>query len=261
MEPYYQDGLRMIFLGDTLELLPKLPPESIDLVVTDPPWFVSSEVIIHRSMNPKKYKYRGPDIILDFGEWDHFENEEQYWEFTKAWFKETTRVLKTKGHLVTFFDQNKVSYLVDYADKLGMKMRQFLYWLKSNPVPRARKVDFMVALEQAVWFTKGTKSGATFNYRLGQQRNYIEAAIPGHTTREDGDRTHPTQKPVRVISKWIAYLSKPNAVILDPLMGSGTTLVAAKRLGRQAIGIEINEGYCQAAKERLERVPLTLDIE
>jgi len=258
MKPYYDDGWVRIYKEDALEILPHFPPESVDLVITDPPWCISKEVVIHRSMNPKKYKYVGKDIKLDFGSWDHFESEEEYWDFTKAWFSEAVRVLKQKGHLITFFDQNRVSYLIDYAQHNGMLMRQFLYWLKTNPVPRARKVDFMVALEQAVWFTKGSKSGATFNYQLGQQRYYVEAPIPGNATKEDGGRVHPTQQPVRVISTWIAYLSNPGDTVLDPLMGSGTTLVACKRLGRKGIGIEIDEKYCCLAKHRLEQIPIPM---
>jgi len=226
---------------------------SVDLIITDPPWCISREVTIHRSMNPMKYKYVGKDINLDFGKWDHFESEEEYREFTKNWFTEAVRVLREGGHLITFFDVMRISWLVELAKGLSCIPRQVLYWLKTNPVPRARCVDFIVSLEAAPWFTKGTKSRAkaTFNYQLGQQRNYVEAPIPGHTTKEDGDRVHPTQKPLKPIKVWILYLSNRGDLVLDPFCGSGTVCLAAKMLGRHFIGIEREEIYWKAANERL----------
>jgi len=201
----------------------------------------------------KKYRYVGKDIDLDFGEWDHFRNEEDYWNFIKERFKETARVLKLKGHLVTFFDQSRASYLIDYVKTVNLMMRQHLYWLKTNPLPRARKVDFMVALEQALWFTKGTKSGATFNYKLGQQVNYVEASIPGHTTKEDGERIHPTQKPCKVIEVWMAYLSNEDEWVLDPFAGSGTVGIISAKLNRNSILVDISKEYCESAYARLRK--------
>jgi DNA modification methylase len=249
MKPYYQDKWVTIYHGDCREILPQLNVE-VDLVLTDPPWFVSSEVIIHRSFNPQKYKYTGKDIVLDFGDWDHFENEAEYRAFTRDWLEKAASCLREKGHLVTFFDQNRTSWLIEDAKDFGLRIRQHLYWVKSNPVPRARKVDFMVALEHACWFTKGNKAGATFNYQLGQQPNYILAPIPGHTSRDDGERSHPTQKPFKVFATWISYLSNPHDLILDPFLGSGVTCYCAKKLNRYSIGMEIEEKYCEIAARR-----------
>lgn len=246
--------VNQVIQGDCREVLKQLPDGCVDMVLTDPPWMVSSEVRIHRAMNPVKYKYVGKDIILDFGKWDHFENEEEYWKFTKEWFSEAVRVLKNKGHLITFFDQNKVSYLIDYAKSLGMLMRQHLYWKKTNPVPRARKVDFMISLEHACWFTKGTKSGATFNYWLGQQSNCVEASIPNNP------RYHPTEKPVKVLSVWVNYLTNEGDIVLDPMCGSGSTLVASKMLRRGYLGIEIDPKYVEVARKRLEETVSSRDL-
>jgi DNA modification methylase len=140
------------------------------------------------------------------------------------------------------------------AEGMGLEFRQHLFWLKSNPVPRARKVDFMVALEHACWFTKGTKSGAAFHYELGQQPNYVEAPIP------NSPRHHPTEKPVRVLEVWIRYLTDPGDVVLDPMCGSGSTLVAAKRAGRRFIGVERDPRYCGIARGRLARTEWPLDF-
>ena len=240
--------INKVIHGNCIEVMRQWSDECIDFILTDPPWMISSEVVIHRSMNPMKYRAK-TSIRLDFGEWDHFEDKSKYWKFTERWLSESVRVLKYRGHLVTFFDQNKVSTLIDLAESLNLKVRQHLYWLKSNPVPRARKVDFMVALEHAIWFTKGTKAGATFNYHLGQRPNYVIAAIPNNP------RLHPAQKPESVLEVWIKYLTEENDIVLDPMCGSGTTLVVAKKLGRNYIGIDISEEYCDMARRRLSEVP------
>jgi len=227
-----------------------MPNGCVDMVLTDPPWMISSQIVIHRSMNPEKYKYTGKNIDLDFGDWDHFESDEEYLAFTNAWIQEAARVTKEKGHLVIFFDQDRSSQLIEIAKAANCQRRQHLYWLKTNPVPRARKVDFMSALEHAIWFTKGDRSKATFNYQLGQQRNCVAASIPGHTTGEDGARVHPTQKPIKVLKTWIAYLTNPGEIVFDPFMGSGATGIAAARVGRNFFGCDISEEFAKAAGER-----------
>jgi DNA modification methylase len=80
----------------------------------------------------------------------------------------------------------------------------------------------------------------------------------GYLRENNEDRFHPTQKPLNII-KWAAELSPLNNTILDPFMGSGTTLVAAKQLGRRAIGIEISQEYCDIAIERLRQQVLPFD--
>jgi len=264
VKPFFQMENILLYLGDCLTILDELEIGSVDMVCTDPPWGISREVIIHRSSNPQKYKYVGKDISLDFGEWDHFEDLETYLAFTNEWVPKTIRLLKRGGHWVSFFDIMKVSYLIELGRELDCQPRQILAWRKTNPVPRGRCVDFMVALEHAIWLTKETKARAesTFNWELGQQQTCIEAPIPGHTTSSDGERSHPTQKPVSVLKVWISYLSKPGDTILDPFCGSGSTLIAALELGRKAIGIEIDEDYCRSAVARLKRAtrPLPLDL-
>jgi len=251
-ELYYQDTYIKLYHGDCRDMC-EVGDGEVDMVLTDPPWMVSKEIRIHRSINPKKHKYVGRDIYLNFGEWDWFASEDEYYAFTRDWLTEAVRCLRNKGHLISFFDQRKVTRLIEIAEELGLIMRQHLYWLKTNPTPRARKIDFVIALEYACWFTKGTKSGATFNYQLGQQANYVEAPIPGHTTKLDGKRVHPTQKPVKVLMTWIKYLTNAGDLVLDPMCGSGSTLLAAKLLERRAIGYEIDDGYCEAAANRLRQ--------
>jgi DNA modification methylase len=232
--------------GDCLKVLPTIPDESVDLVLTDPPFMISSDLVIKRN-NLKKSKYkRASDISYQFGEWDYFENKEKYFEFTYNWLKECIRILRKGGALVTFFDKAKISYIWDFLEENGMKNRQILIWLKTNPTPRLRKVNFSTTSSFLVWSVK--KGGKqTFNYKIGYQTDYIFSPIVMGKEREQ----HPTQKPEKVIETWMKYLSNEGDMILDPFLGSGTTMKVARDLKRSCIGIEINPKYIEICKKRL----------
>jgi len=242
----------LLIKGDALEVLKHMPSATIDLVITDPPFMISREAKIARSRNPKKYKFVGKDISLMFGDWDVFESEKDYWKFTFRWLKEVWRSLRKGGHLLIFFDHYKITPIIKWCRRHDGVPRQPLFFIRQNPVPMARKVSFMNAVNSIIWITKHSTSRkyATFNYELGQHPNYIVSPIcSGKERYEYG--FHPTQKPLRVYEWLIKYLSKENDIILDPFLGAGTALVAARNLNRHAIGIEINEEYINMAKKRI----------
>ena len=236
-----------IIQGDCLEILKTFPDNSVDAVITDPPYMISQQVKIGRSPNTK-YK-ANKDIDLNFGEWDNqWETEKEYIDWCKKWLKECVRVLKPYHHLVFFFDKKKITPVWEYLEKLGMKGRSPLYWIKSNPVPRGRKVDFMKAVEMALWFTKDGVKQDYFNWQLGQAKDYVIDSIP------QCPRYHPTQKAEKPLIQWMNYLTKQGDVVLDPFVGSATTCVVAKKLNRKYIGIDINSNYIEIAKARLSAV-------
>ena len=203
----------------------------------------------------KRWKYRGKDIVLDFGVWDHFESLEHYLQFTENWLRECARICRKGAHLVIFFDKLKLSYLIEIGQKYDLIPRQPLFWMKTNPVPQARKVKFMDSLEMMMWFTKETISRkfATFNYELGQHSEvFISPICQGKERYEFGK--HPTQKPEKVIAGVMQYLSKEGDIILDPFVGSGTICVVAKKLGRNFIGIDINLEFVEIARKRIAKI-------
>jgi DNA modification methylase len=125
--------------------------------------------------------------------------------------------------------------------------RQALYWKKKNPKPRLRKVDFRVAIESMFWGCKKDK-GHFFNWELGQQNNIVECAVFLNTERTG----HPTQKPTPVLIPWIKYLCPENGIVLDPFVGSGSTLVACQKLNRNAIGYDIDPKMEKIMEKRLK---------
>jgi len=243
--------INQIICGDCLEVLKTFPDESIDMILTDPPFMISSGTRIVR----KGGKFgKAKTIDLDFGDWDKFSSKKAYLDFTRRWVSECCRVLKKGGNFVSFFAKEKISYLWEYLENNGMKGHDILVWIITNPAPRARKVNFSQATNFMVWASKqGAKH--TFHYEYGQQANWIKWRICMGKERLN----HPTQKPEYLMRVLLKYLSNENDIILDPFVGSGTTCVVAKKLGRKWIGIDINEAYCEMARKRLSAVPEKLD--
>jgi len=253
MRPYYErDGIT-IYNADCLDVLPLIEAESAALILTDPPYNVSARggranTTIGR-LPRKDGTFR--EVRRDFGEWDHG------WE-PDPFLAEVPRLLAPGGSLVAFTSEFLFApYLAS-----GLEHRSLAYWRKSNPAPNFRK-QIVRAVEMAVWQTKG--GGWTFNaggYRPNEWEGPEDGEvvlsegpiISGFTVQNTGEaRVHPTQKPEWLMREWVSLWSNPGDLILDPFMGSGTTLRAAADLGRRAIGIEISDDYCAGAVERLRQ--------
>jgi site-specific DNA-methyltransferase (adenine-specific) len=131
----------------------------------------------------------------------------------------------------------------------GLNHRNLIYWRKSNPTPAFRKL-YVRAVEMAVWQVKG-KTGWTWNSG-GYTVNVLEGPIvAGFACANGQTREHPTQKPLWLMARLIEQHTNEGDLILDPFAGSGTTAVAAKRMGRRAVVIEQDESYCEIAAKRL----------
>lgn len=249
VDPYFSSDLGELYLGDCLEILPQLEDKSVDLVLTDPPYMISNEVIITRGRN--KMKFKGPDIKHNFGEWDRFESLEDFYKFTYSWMDFVVERLRPGGMFCSYFDRDRINFMSRYLQGNGFKTKGYFADIKTNPVPQARKVKWMNGWEMiGLWQKPDGK--LTYNYKLGQQADYALRPIVGNTTKEDGDRCHPTQKPISVSRLFISYWSNGGDLVLDPFVGSGFVPIACEKLGRRWIGIEISEEYCEIAKKRIE---------
>ena len=235
-----------LFLGDALKVLKDLPDESIDGIVTDPPYGIANEVLITRRRNGLKFK-KGKDISHNFGKWDKFEDIEKYLEFTYMWIDECIRVLKKGRMFISFFDRDKINFISHYLQEKGFKMKGYFAFVKSNPVPQARKVQFRNGWEEAGLWQK-EEGKLVFNYQYGQQADYVIHSICGGKERTK----HPTQKPLKVIEPLIKYWHNEGEWVLDPFMGSGTMGLLCKKYKINFVGIEQNKEYFEIAKQRIE---------
>ena len=226
-----------IYHGDCIDVLTGLESESVDLILTDPPYNVSARSPIG-SVPRQDGTHR--EIRRDFGAWDHG------WD-PMPFLAEARRLLRDGGSLVAFTSEHLFApYLAS-----GLDHRALLHWRKTNPAPNFRK-QLVRAVEMAVWQTQG--AGWTFNAGGYRPNVWQGPIINGYLSQNtDEKRWHPTQKPEWLMRAWIELFSMPGDLILDPFAGSGTTLRAAKDLGRRAIGIEVDEEYCKIAVERMRQ--------
>jgi len=234
-----------IITGDCLEVLPTIEDKSIDMLFTDPPFNIShanGDIIRKNSKNPH-YRFKGKNIKRNIGEWDKFDTDDNYWSFMVQWIEIANQKLKKDCNFVCFIAKEKVSYLEDILREYGFRSRNVLAWIKKNPVPQLRKVNFASALEFILWCSRGNN---TFNYKLGHSPNYMFLPIVGGKERND----HPAQKPEKLVSWIIQYLSNEGDIILDPFTGSGTIPRIAMNLKRHSVGIEIDSKYVKMAKNR-----------
>lgn len=223
---------------DAFEGLKKLDDESVDLVVTDPPYNIASKT---------KLTIRRNTIVstLDaFGKWDRF-HPFDYDVFIMRLLSECYRVLKPGGSLYLFTSRENNGYFVRQAKLRGFTYRNQLAMLKTTQLPSFAKANWRSGFEVCMYLCKGAMP-KTFNF--GEQKdmkNYYLFPIRHKQTR------HPTEKPLEFIKKLVAASSNPGDLVLDPFMGSGTTAVACQELGRQFIGFEREKEYVKMARARL----------
>ncbi len=219
MTPYYEhDGL-VIYNGDCREILPTLP--KVDLVLTDPPYGIALDTDNSRFSGGTRGNMakRGNGIGSAGGK--PIANDAEAFD---------------PSFLMAYGSHQIVWGWNNYPDLLPRGA--CLVWLKRYDEAFG---SFLSDAETA-WMSKG--------HGVYCRRDLSNNAIAN-------ERAHPTQKPLTLMT-WCLDFFPHAQTILDPFMGSGTTLVAAKRLGRQAIGIEIEEKYCEIAARRVEAERLTL---
>ena len=218
---------------DCLKIMPLIEKNSIDLILTDPPYIISRETNFSKGGgNEAKYG----TLKMDFGEWDWGEgiNMEKY--FTEAY-----RILKKGGTIIMFYDIFKMQSIKDIAEKIGFKQPRIGFWNKTNAVPVNARINYLSnAREYFISFCKGKKG--VFN-------SYYDKGVYDYPIVSGKERVHPTQKPYGLMCDLINIHTNPGDTVLDTFCGSGVTLKACKDLGRNGIGIEIDEKYYNICQE------------
>jgi len=220
MKPYYQDKYATIFLGNCLELLPDMP--KVDLVLTDPPYGLNFDYISYEDTreNLKKFIEGGLISIC--------ENAARISAFSIP-------MLNVSIYPQPFWILSCNWNTTGSYGKMGFNQWFPIY------IYAEKDIDFKTVssiIKSDVIFENGGGS-------VGFQR-------------DGNEKKHTCPKPLGLWKKLMTRLSFERNTILDPFVGSGTTLVAAKQLNRQAIGIEIEEKYCEIAAQRLSQEVLDL---
>ena len=231
-----------LFNAECTAIMSTLPDNSIDCIITDPPYNLG--LFMHqRNTNLKKMR----DNQFAYAGWDNLEFE-KWQQNMKLWLHECHRVLKKRGTLIIFMAIIKVGDLIKLAEQEGFYYKTTGIWHKKNPMPRNMKIQFVNSTECWIYFINDGTSG-TFHNNGSVCHDFFESSICPASEKKYGK--HPTQKPLVIMKNLIEILTNPDDIILDSFMGSGSTCVAAKQLGRRYIGIELNEEYYKIAEARL----------
>ena len=218
---------------DCLTILKGISTNSIDLVITDPPYKLNKTTGSMTSTS-KAEKWQGN---LKAG--DKTANIINMVKFSE-WLPEVYRVLKKDAHCYIWINDKNLIDLCNEAEKVGFKLHNILVWKKNNVTPNRwylKYCEFILFLHK----------GKSFPIRnMGDAQLYECDNINGK------DKLHPTQKPIEYLERLIIKSSNEFDTVLDCFMGSGSTGVACKNLNRKFIGIELDDNYFNIAKERIE---------
>lgn len=234
--------------GDGQVALAEVPSNSVDLVLTDPPYGIANSAKLTKIKDKvvSTQQAWGNDFT------DSWATIEEYYDWFKPFIAQFVRVLKDNGSLILFLDRKYTGLIVHYLERdFKLNFKNKIYFKKKNPLPSIRKNNYRSTVEEAVWFTKGKQY--TFNF--GPQADMVQF-YEGPIGRKKTE--HPTEKYGWMIEPLIKNHTCPGDVVLDAFAGSATTLVLAKKHGCHAIGFEKDSRFYEMARARIRQEQLKL---
>ena len=214
--------------GNCLDIMPRLKEQSIDLIVTDPPY-----------TRTKRGKSCRPNWMPDNMGDSVFEGQIPDAE---TWVGECFRILKPDTHFYTFTNTNDIQQYLNSATSVGFKLHNIISMIKDTLMPNRW---YCKQTELILFFRKGNAKPIN-DYA---SRDNVQVVMP----KQSSGKLHITQKPLNYIAKLVTNSSQPNEIVFDPFMGSGTTGVAATENDRRFIGVEQNVKYCNVAEYRIRQ--------
>ena len=221
--------------GDCLELIKKIPNESVDMICTDPPYKITARGNGGNSggMFQKKEVNNGKVFKTN-----NLEIED--------WLPELYRVLKDKSHCYIMTNNKNITHYLNVIDKSNFHFIKCLIWVKDNKIMGQ---TYMSQFEYIIMLRKGGHK------RINDCGVSDVLQIPNKKMKDENKKTiHDTEKPVDLTNILVASSSNENDIVFDPFMGIGGAGVSAVSLNRNFIGIELDENYFNIAKERIENV-------
>jgi site-specific DNA-methyltransferase (adenine-specific) len=232
--------LNRLYNMDCLEGLKLIPDNSIDLVVTDPPYKIvqggcSNKAVTINACGGILNKHDGDNIELVKKGKIFNHNEIQFNE----WLPEIYRVLKDNSHCYIMINGRNLAELQMEAEKVGFRFHNIIAWDKGNATPNKW---YMQRLEFILFLFKGEAKN------INNMGTTTLLQVPNI---KRGTKLHPTEKPTDLMKILIENSSKKNDIVLEPFAGCGSTLLACKETGRNFIGFELDKHYHSIAEKRL----------
>ena len=224
-----------IINGDSLKELKKIPDETFDLIFADPPYNLQLQNSLIR---PDRSRVNAVD-----DKWDQFESFKSYDEFTYEWLKQSNRVLKKDGSIWVIGSYHNIFRVGKIIQDLGFWILNDVIWSKNNPMPNFH-------YQSMKSFNDDLQMRSTWNLPICNGKERL---------KDNGTKVHSTQKPEALLHRVVLASTNKNDFILDPFLGSGTTAVVSKKLGRSYFGIEKEKKYFEAANKRIKNTKIIMD--
>ena len=232
---YYENNDFKLINGDSLLILKKIKPKSIDMIFADPPYFLSGDGISCSA---------GKMVSVKKGLWDEKICIKEKHKFNRKWIRLCKEVLKDDGTIWISGTMHNIYSIGMALEEEGFKIINNITWRKLNPPPNISCRAFVHSTETILWAKKDIKKAKhKFNYELmrkmngnKQMKDVWETSLTKPSEKKCGK--HPTQKPIELLEKIILSSTDEGDLILDPFNGSGTTGIVASKLNRKYIGIE-----------------------
>jgi site-specific DNA-methyltransferase (adenine-specific) len=226
-----------LYLGDALALMPKIPDNVVDLIITDPPFAIDFRA---QRLN---YHRKGSNVLEGYQEIP----KNEYGEFTRHWLRESARILAPAGSMYVFSGWNHLRDILDGLDAAGLTTINHLIWKYQFGVFTKNK--YVTSHYHVLFVVKDPK-----RYTFNKIDHYPEDVWVINREYWKGKKKTPTKLPVALVKKIMAYSSNPGDLVFDPFLGSGTVAVVAQQEGRHFLGFEVVPEYFAFAQERLDVV-------
>lgn len=261
MKKYYEDEKSILYCGDSIKVLKRLEEKSVNMIFSDPPYFLSNDGITCSN---------GKMVSVNKGEWDRSKGFDEDVKFHKKWLKECDRVLKDDGSIWisgTYHCIHQITYILL---SMGYYIINEVTWFKPNAAPNLGCRCLTASHETLIWAKKSKKARHIFNYDIAkelnggkQMRSVWEISTTPKCEKTKGK--HPTQKPLKLMERIVRISTNPGDSILDPFCGSSSIGVASNKFGRRYIGVDISEEFLEISKKRIEelnegQIELNLDL-
>ena len=262
LESYYERPKFKLYHGDCLNILDKLPENSVDMVFADPPYNLSNGgITVHA----------GRMVSVNKGEWDRSRGFKNDYDFHYKWLEACRRVLKSRGTLWVSGTYHSI-YQCGYAlQSLGYHILNDIAWFKPNASPHLSCRYFTASHETLIWARKEKDAKHAFNYDLMKGGQWPEDFIKKPNTQmrsvwaigtprpiEKKFGKHPTQKPEDLLKRIALASTNKGDLIVDPFTGSSTTGIAAYLTGRNFIGIDTDRKFLELSIKRFEELDRNL---
>ncbi|KKQ91329.1 MAG: modification methylase protein [Candidatus Woesebacteria bacterium GW2011_GWB1_39_10] len=269
LNPYYKKQQFTLYHGNALDILSKIPENSVDLVFADPPYNLS---------NGGFTVHAGRMVSVNKGDWDKSKGFKDDYDFHYKWLEACRRVLKPHGTLWVSGTYHSIYQCGHALQALGYHILNDVAWFKPNASPNLSCRYFTASHETLIWARKEKKAKHTFNYGLMKSGRWPEDNLkkPGLQMRsvwsmgtpkpvEKKFGKHPTQKPEDLLKRIVLASTNKGDVVIDPFTGSSTTGIVAHRYSRKFIGIDMEPKYLDLSIKRFEdlnsNLPLNLNKE